>query len=104
MQPAPKRLSWRFQTTNIIYVLLWVAEVILIFMKAPFWLVLSVGGLGGYFAFRDWRTIRALARTKINPPHPNPDIQDLIDGKIEISEFRRRKERKTEMQDSAIER
>jgi hypothetical protein len=77
---------------SIISVLLWCCGIALVFFGAPFWSVLLVGLLGSYFALRDWRTVRPLAREAIVPSHPDADVQALIDGKMEISEYRQRKE------------
>ena len=65
----------------------------MVFMGAPFWSVLLVGVVGSFFALRDWRTIHSIARESIVPGHSDPDVQALIDGKIDVSEYRRRKER-----------
>ncbi|MBT0571708.1 hypothetical protein KIK84_15385 [Curvibacter sp. CHRR-16] len=82
----------RIRLNSIIYILLWCCGITLIFVGAPFWSVLLVGVVGGYFALRDWRTVRSLAREAIAPRHPDADVQALIDGDIEISEYRKRKE------------
>lgn len=76
---------------SIIYLLLWCGGIGLIFLSAPFWSVLLVGVVGSYFALRDWCTVRSLAREANS--HPDADVQALIDGKIEISEYRKRKEK-----------
>jgi hypothetical protein len=83
----------RLRLNSIISVLLWCCGISLIFFSAPFWSVLLVGVMGSYFALRDWRTVRSLAREVIVPSHPDADVQALIDGKIEISEYRKRKEK-----------
>ena len=70
----------------------WVLGVLLVWLRAPFWSVLLVGAVGGYFTFRDWRLVRTMARAAVDPPHPDPDVQALIDGDMSISEYRRRKE------------
>ena len=44
-------------------------------------------------SLRDWRTVRSVAREAIVPGHPDADVQALIDGKIEVSEYRQRKEK-----------
>lgn len=81
----------RIRLNSIIFVLLWCCCIGLIFLSAPFWSVLLVGVVGSYFALRDWRTVRPFAREAIAPSHPDADVQALIDGKIEISEYRQRK-------------
>ena len=81
---ADKRLG----VNSIICILLWCSGIVLILFGAPFWSVLLVGVVGTYFALRDWRTVRSLAREAIFPRHPDSDVQALIDGKIEISEYR----------------
>jgi hypothetical protein len=77
---------------SIIFLLLWLCGIGLILFGAPFWSVLLVGVVGSYFALRDWRTVRSLAREAILANHPDADVQALSDGKIEISEYRKRKE------------
>lgn len=78
---------------SIICVLLWCCGIALILFGAPFWSVLLVGVVGSYFALRDWCTVRLLAREAIFPSHSGADVQALIDGKIDISEYRQRKEK-----------
>lgn len=79
----------RLHFNSIISVFLWCCVTALIFFGAPFWSVLLFGVVGSYFALRDWRTIRSLAREATG--HPDADVQALIDGNIEISEYRKRK-------------
>jgi hypothetical protein len=86
---ADKRLS----LNSIISVLLWCCDIVLIFFGAPFWSVLLVGVVSSYFALRDWRTVRSLAHEAIVSGHPDADVQALIDGNIEKSEYRKRKEK-----------
>ena len=83
----------RLRLNSIICVSLWFCGIALIFLRAPFWAILLVGVVGSYFALRDWRTVRSHAREAIAPGHPDADVQALIDGKIEISEYRQRKEK-----------
>jgi hypothetical protein len=82
----------RLRFNSIIFLFFWCCGIGLIFFKAPFWSVLLVSVVSSYFALRDWRTVRSLARKAIVPSHPDADVQALIDGKIEISEYRKRKE------------
>jgi hypothetical protein len=82
--------SKRIRVNSIVSGLLWCCSIALIFFGAPFWSVLLVGVVGCYFALRDWRTVRSLARETIVPGHPDADVQALIDGKIEISEYRKK--------------
>jgi hypothetical protein len=83
----------RIRLNSIIFVLLWFCGIGLIFFGAPFWSVVLVGVVGSYFALRDWRTVRSLAREAIVPSHADADVQALIDGKIEIPQYRKRKEK-----------
>lgn len=85
--------SKRLHLNSIISVLLWCCGIALIFFGAPFWSVLLVGVVGSYCALRDWHTVRSLAREVIVPGNPDADVQALIDGNIEISEYRKRKEK-----------
>ncbi len=82
----------RPRLNSIIFILVWLCGIGLILFSAPFWSVLLLGVVGSYFALRYWRTVRSLAREAILPSHPDADVQALIDGKIEISEYRKRKE------------
>ncbi len=82
----------RLRVNSIVYLLLWGIGMASIFMGAPFWAVVLVGVAASCLALRDWRTVRSLARESINPSHPDPNVQALIDGKIDISEYRQSKE------------
>jgi hypothetical protein len=86
------RAGKHLRVNSIIFVLLWCCGIGLILFRAPFWSVLLVGLVGSYFALRDWRTVRSLAREAIASGHPDADVQALIDGKIEISEYRKGKD------------
>lgn len=85
--------SKRLRINSFVSGLLWCCGIALILFGAPFWSVLLVGGVGCYLALRDWRTVRSVAREAIVPGHPDADVQALIDGKIDVSEYRQRKER-----------
>jgi hypothetical protein len=82
----------RLRQSSVIYLVLWGLSLALIFLQAPFWSVVVIGVVASYFAVRDWRTILPLSREAVSPPHPDPDVQALVDAKIDISEYRRRKE------------
>jgi hypothetical protein len=84
----------RLRQNNFCSLLFWALGMVLIFVRAPFWAVLLVSVTGAYFAVRDWRTERALAREHFTM-HSDPDVQALIDGEIDISEYRERKEKQT---------
>ena len=90
-EDEPKTLE-RLRLNTIIFLLLWCCSVALAFFGASFWSVVLIGVVGCYFALRDWRTVRALARANMAPEHHHADVQALIDGSIEIAEHRRRKE------------
>jgi hypothetical protein len=83
----------RLRVNSIVSVLLWCYGIALIFFGAPFWSVLLVGVVSSYFALRDWRTVRSLAGETIVLGHPDADVKALIDGKIEMSEYRQRKKK-----------
>jgi hypothetical protein len=83
----------RLRQGSAIYVVLWGLGLALIFLNAPYWSVVLVGVAATYFAVRDWRTVVPLAREAIFPAHRDPDVQALIDGNIDISEYRQRKEK-----------
>ena len=83
--------SKRLRVNSIVSGLCRCCGMALIFFGAPFWSVLLVGVVGSYFALRDWRAVRSVAREAIVPRHPDADVQALIDAKIEISEYRQRK-------------
>lgn len=85
--------SKRIRVNSIASGLLWCCGIVLIFVGAPLWSVLLVGVVGCYFALRDWRTVRSAAREAIVPGHPQADVQALIDGRIETSEYRQREEK-----------
>jgi hypothetical protein len=82
----------RLRLNNIVALLSWCLNLALLFTGAPLWSVLLIGVFGSYFALRDWRVLRSLARESILPSHPDQDVQALIEGSIDISEYRRRKE------------
>jgi hypothetical protein len=84
----------RLRQNNFGSLLFWALTIVLIFARAPFWAVLLVSIAGAYFAVRDWRTERALAQEHFTM-HSDPDVQTLIDGEIDISEYRQRKEKQT---------
>ena len=86
-------LRRRLRQSTVISAVAWVLVIALTFFQAALWLILVVGMVGGYFLLRDWRVIRRLARDRIAPPHPDDDVQALIDEKISISEYRQRKEK-----------
>jgi hypothetical protein len=77
---------------TIAFVILWILNIALMLLGGPVWAIVLASLVGMYFALRDWRVVRGLAKAHISPPHPDAAVQDLIDGKIEISEYRRRKE------------
>jgi len=83
----------RLRSSRINVALSWLACVALIFLGAPFWAPFWVGVIGSYFTLRDFRTIRALAR-KANS-HPDPAVQALIDGEIDISDYRKMQEKES---------
>lgn len=93
MVQVDTKTSKRLRRSNIASFLLWGLNMALILANGPFWMILAVGVIGSFFALRDWHTIRSLTRNSINPPHPDPDVQALIDGEIDISEYRQRKEK-----------
>lgn len=82
----------RVRSNSVFAVLLWGLNLSLILVGSPVELIVFVGVLGSVLALRDWRAVRLLAKEKIYPVHPNLDVQALIDGDIDISEYRRRKE------------
>lgn len=84
----------RLRVSNIAYLVLWVLNVALIIANGPFWMILLVSVAGGYFALRDRRVVQALGKESVMPAHPDPDVQALIDGKIDITEYRLRKEKR----------
>lgn len=84
--------SKRVIVNSVTFVLLWGAVLMMIFFGAPLWLILLIGVTGSYLALRDWQEVRSMARAQIYPPHPDLQEQGLIDGKIDISEYRERKE------------
>jgi len=77
---------------SVLFIVLWIIMMALLFAGAPFWSTVVVGTAGAYFAFRDWRIVRHAAREPLHPEHPDPDVQALIDERIDISEYRRRRE------------
>ena len=82
----------RVRLNSIVSIFFWCCVTALTFFGAPFWSVLLFGVVGCYFAFRDWRTVRSLAREAVASGHPDADVQALMNGSIEISEYRKRKE------------
>ncbi len=90
-QVSPNTLK-RLRLSSAHCLVLWVLVVSMVFLGAPFWSVLLVGVVGSFFAVRDWRIIRSLAREAVIPGHPDPGVHALIDGKIDVSDYRRRKE------------
>jgi hypothetical protein len=85
------KIRKRIRFSNFAFLFFWCISLALITSHAPFGLVFWTSILGGYFALRDWKIILKL-RKDINA-HPDPDVQDLIDEKIDITEYRLRKER-----------
>jgi hypothetical protein len=95
-KPIDPVVMSRLRLTRAICLLLWGVMIALIYLGAPFWCLLLAFIALGYFVLRDWLLINALARKALYPPHPNPDVQALIDGEIDISEYRQRKEKDAE--------
>jgi hypothetical protein len=93
MTPIDIKVRQRLSRSNIAFLVLWVLNIALIFAHGPFWIVLSVGLVGSYLALCDRSVIRTLTKESIIPPHPDADVQALIDGKIDIAEYRLRKEK-----------
>jgi len=86
------RTRRRLCLNNLVALVSWRVNLALILTGAPLWSALLVGVLGSYFLLRDWPVICAVARERNSPPHRDLDVQAIIDGDIDISEYRQRKE------------
>lgn len=82
----------RVQRNSVASIVLWVAMMAMLLVGAPFWSTVLVGTAGAFFALLDWRIVRHAARERLSPPHHDPDVQALIDERIDVAEYLRRKE------------
>ncbi|MCZ2498114.1 hypothetical protein GN316_15215 [Xylophilus sp. Kf1] len=91
-----KSRRMRLIVNSIVFIILWLIELGLVISGGPFGLIITFGVLGAYFALCDWREVRTLSHNKVMQPQPDPDVQELINGNIGITEYRKRKEAKAD--------
>lgn len=81
----------RKRLRDIASVLLWCLSLYLVNIRAPVWSIIFIGLLFLYLSLLDFEVW--LKVSKELRGHPDHDVQDLIDEKIDITEYRLRKER-----------
>jgi hypothetical protein len=88
-----ERLLRRSRLLSALSILVWIGEILLIYVQAPFGLVLSVGVVGAAIAIWDRSFIKKEVEKKLLL-HLDPDVVALIAEEITIGEYRKRKESK----------